>query len=300
MEFNKIVCVDQTKLNKQAISELQNFSRTEVEVYTDYPETVEEIIQRIGDAEAVLVSWHTKIDEQVIRSCPNLKYIGMACSLYDDDSANVAVEFARENGITVTGINDYGDPGVAEFIISELIQLLNGYKGHQWKEIPVELTGLKIGIIGLGVTGKLLANCLLPFGPDLYYYSKTRKTGWEDKGVKYLGLHDLLEKCEVISLHLPKNNSILAEKEFKKFGDGKILINTSLGCPFDELSFQQWMRNKTNFAIFDGDAGSSLSEASLRSKQVIALETSAGWSSKTKDRLSEKVLDNLKEYLTGV
>lgn len=296
MKFNKIVCVDNTKLKDSAISELKNFSKADVEVYTDYPNSKDEVIERIGDAEAILVSWHTQIDEKIIEACPNLKYIGMACSLYDDESANVAVKFARNRGITVKGIRDYGDPGVAEFIISELIQLLNGYKGIQWKEMPQELTNLKIGIIGMGVTGQLLARCLLPFESDLYYYSRSRKEEWEERGVKYFTLQELLKTCDVISFHLPRNAVVMGESEFQHFGNQKILVNTSLGLPFDEVAFQKWIGNKANFAIFDGDGKKELSEDSLKEKGVIVAESSAGWSSQTLVRLSEKLLQNISEY----
>lgn len=296
IQFNKIVCVDNTKLNDTAISELQDLSEAEVKVYTDYPESKDEVIERIGDAEAVIVSWHTELDKEIIEACPRIKYIGMACSLYDDESANVAVKYARKNGITVKGIRDYGDPGVAEFITSELIQLLNGYKEMQWKEMPQELTDLKIGIIGLGVTGKLLARCLLPFGADLYYYSNTRKPDWEDKGVKYLNLKDLLKTCEAVSFHLPKNAQPIGAEEISKFGNGKILINTSLGLPFDEKAFSKWIRNEGNFAIFDGDGKKELSKEILENSNVIALDASAGWSAQTLKRLSKKVIDNIQTY----
>ena len=275
---------------------MQELSEAEVKVYKDYPESKAEVIDRIGDAEAVIVSWHTELDEEIIKACPNIKYIGMACSLYDDESANVAVKYARENGITVKGIRDYGDPGVAEFIISELIQLLNGYKGKQWKEMPLELTDLKIGIIGLGVTGKLLANCLLPFGVDLYYYSNTRKPEWEDKGVKYLELNELLKTIDAISFHLPKNAQPIGEEEFAELGNGKIIINTSLGLPFDENAFRKWIQNERNFAIFDGDGKKEISKDILENSNVIALDASAGWSAQTLERLSKKVLDNIKAY----
>ncbi|CAL65951.1 D-isomer specific 2-hydroxyacid dehydrogenase family protein [Christiangramia forsetii] len=296
MKFNKIVCVDNTKLNDEALDELQKLSDDEVEVYTDYPDSNEEIIERIGEAEAVIVSWHTELDEEIIKACSNLKYIGMACSLYDDESANVAVKFARQNGITVKGTKDYGDPGVAEFIISELIQLLNGYKGKQWEEMPRELTNLKVGIIGLGVTGQLLAECLMPFEADLFYFSRTRKPDWENKGVSYLPLNDLLEHCEVISFHLPKNAKTVGEEEFKKLGSGKILINTSLGLAFEVEYFQQWIKSDGNYAIFDGDGKKELSHDILSSKNIISQDASAGWSSQTLKRLSNKVLHNLKEY----
>ena len=294
MKFNKIVCVDETKLNSKAIKELEQYA-DEVVVYHDYAESEDEVSQRIGDAEAVIVSWRTQIGEEVIQQADNLKYIGMACSLYDDESANVAVKFARNRGITVKGIKDYGDPGVAEFIISELIQLLNGYRDQQWKELPRELTDLKIGIIGFGVTGQLLAECIEPFQADLYYYSRSRKQDKEEN-IKYLELNELLNTCEVISFHLPKNTELLGEEEFEKFGNGKILINTSLGLPFEEKAFRNWMSSGANYGIFDGDGKKELAEETENMSRVIAHNKSAGWSSQTLVRLSQKVLQNIKEY----
>ncbi len=295
-KFNKIICVDHTKLEDWAVEELQDYSDVEVEVYNDSPDSEKELIKRIGDAEAVIVSWKTQITESVIKECSNLKYIGMACSLYDDESANVAVDYARENGITVKGIFDYGDPGVIEFIVSELIRLLHGFGEHQWREMPVELTDKKIGIIGLGTTGQMLAEALLPLGADLFYFSRSRKKEWETKEVKYLELKELLKTTEIISLHLPKNTKLLGEKEFKNFGSGKILINTSLGLPFNEKAFVNWIKDEGNFGIFDGDGGASLSEETKKLDRVISHKKSAGWSAETQRRLSKKVLNNLKSY----
>lgn len=296
VKFNKIVCVDHTKLEDWAIEELQKYSEAEVEVFKDNPESEKELLERIGEAEAIIVSWKTQIPKSVIEKCSHLKYIGMACSLYDDESANVAVDFAREKGIIVKGIFDYGDPGVIEFIISELIQLLHGFGENQWRKMPVELTDRKIGIIGLGTTGQLLAEALLPLGADVYYYSRSRKKEFEAKGLQYLSLEELLKTSEIITLHLPKNTKLLVEQEFETFGSGKILINTSLGLPFEEKAFVNWIKAEGNFAIFDGDGGASLSEDTKRIDRVISHKKSAGWSAETQRRLSEKVLENLKAY----
>ncbi|HKL35657.1 MAG TPA: NAD(P)-dependent oxidoreductase [Salegentibacter sp.] len=294
--FNKIVCVDHTKLEEWAIKELQEYSEAEVEVYRESPDSENELIDRIGDAEAIIVSWRTQIPKNVIEKCSHLKYIGMACSLYDDESANVAVDFAREKGITVKGIFDYGDPGVIEFIISELIRLLHGFGEYQWQKMPVELTSKKIGIIGLGTTGQLLARALLPLGADVYYFSRTRKKDWEAKGLQYLSLNNLLKTSEIISLHLPKNTKLLEGEEFETFGLGKILINTSLGLPFEEKAFVNWINAEGNFGIFDGDGSASLSDATKEKNRVISYKKSAGWSAETEQRLSKKVLENLKSY----
>ena len=296
MKFYRIVCLDKTKLQEWAVKELQELSKEKISYYSDYPESEQEILRRIGDAEAVLVSWHTEITEDIIDQCPNLKYIGMCCSLYDDASANVAVNYARGKGIQVKGIRDYGDPGVVEFIIAELVRLLHGYGAHRWREMPLELTGRKIGIIGLGTTGQLLAECLLPFGADIYYFSRTRKEEWEAQGLKYVPLKELLSTAEIVTLHLPKNTKILKQEEFQSFGNGKILINTSLGLPFEEEAFEEWISDPSNFAIFDGDGKKELQEAVEQRNNVITAEKSAGWSAETERRLSEKVLKNIRSY----
>ena len=294
MKFNRIVCLDKTKLQEWTVEELQELSKEKISFYSNYPETEKEILKRIGDAEAILVSWRTELSEDILDRCPNLKYIGMCCSLYDDASVNVSVSHARGKGIKVKGIRDYGDPGVVEFIISELVRLLHGYGAHQWREMPLELTGRKIGIIGLGTTGQLLADCLLPFGADLYYFSRTRKEEWEAKGLKFLPLKELLGTAEIVSLHLPKNTKVLKQQEFKNFGNGKILVNTSLGLPFEERAFQEWISDPSNFAIFDGDGKKELQEDLEKRSNVITTEKSAGWSAETERRLSEKVLDNIR------
>ncbi len=55
---------------------------------------------RIGDADAVLLS-HTPHGQEVIAQCPNIRYIGMCCSLYSEESANVDIAYARTRGIQV-------------------------------------------------------------------------------------------------------------------------------------------------------------------------------------------------------
>lgn len=151
MKFRKIVSIDNTGLEPWAKEKLLELAE-EVVLYEDYPTSNSEIISRIEGSDCVLVSWNTPIDREVIESCSSIKYIGMCCSLYDEKSANVDIVAARENGIKVLGIKDYGDEGVIEFILGELIRLFHGFGGFRWQDEPIELTDQKLGIIGLGAT----------------------------------------------------------------------------------------------------------------------------------------------------
>ena len=115
--FEKIVVVDSTGLNTWGVERLKELGK-EVVFYTGIPETDEEIVNRIGDADCVLVSYNTQIRRNVIEACPNIKYIGMCCTLYSESSANVDIAAARERGITVLGIRDYGDEGVVSMSLA--------------------------------------------------------------------------------------------------------------------------------------------------------------------------------------
>lgn len=298
MKFNKIVSVDNTGLIEPVKEKLRSLAK-EVILYDDFPSSNSEIISRIGDADCVLVSWNTKVDKEIIEACENIKYIGMCCSLYDEKSANVDIDAARKNGIKVLGVRDYGDEGLVEYIISELIRLLHGFGKHQWKDESQELTKQKLGIIGLGATGKMLAERALAFGMEVFYYNRSRKLELEDIGIKYLEFNELLKEVDILSTHLPRNTFIFNEEEFKSFGDNKIFINTSLGPTFDIESFGKWISNEDNYGIFDSVGMGWAYDELKQYKNVIYTEKVSGWTMQAKERLSIKALENIEKYLGG-
>lgn len=210
--FEKIVVVDSTGLNTWGVERLKELGK-EVVFYTGIPETDEEIVNRIGDADCVLVSYNTQIRRNVIEACPNIKYIGMCCTLYSESSANVDIAAARERGITVLGIRDYGDEGVVEYVISELVRLLHGFGGKQWRHKAYELGGQKVGIVGLGRTGRMIADALRFLGAEVYYFSRTRKPDAEAAGIAYLPLRELLPEVDILCTCLPRNTILLRGTE---------------------------------------------------------------------------------------
>lgn len=297
MKFKKIVSIDDTGLVQEVKDELKKLA-DETVFYADYPTDKQQIITRIGDADCVLVSWNTTIDREIIEAAKELKYIGMCCSLYDEKSANVDIATAKKFGITVLGVRDYGDEGVIEYIISQLTGLLHGFGKHQWKQDPLELTNQKLGIIGLGTLGTMLANIAKAFGMEVYYYNRSRKYQLEEDGVQYLELDELLKTVDILSTHLPRNTQMLKTEEFKTFGQGKILINTSLEPTFDVEAFTNWISNKDNYAIFDRVAMGHFYDSLQKHDNVIYTDKVAGWTVQAKARLSYKALNNVKDYLT--
>lgn len=297
MTFEKIVAVDETLLNEQAIATLATLGR-EVAIYHDFPTEEAEVIRRIGDADCLLVSFRTPIRRAVLDACPNIRYIGMCCTLYNPESSNVDVVEARRRGITVLGVKDYGDEGVVEYVISELVRLMHGFGGTRWRGQSSELTGRKVGIIGLGKTGGMIADAMRFFGADVIYYSRTRKPDAEARGIAYRDLHSLLEEAEIVCTCLPRNNLLLGDTEFDIMGDGKILVNTSVGPTFDTQAIKRWLRRCPDSYYLCDATGMGALEAELAPyTNVLYTPLISGKSVQSIERLSQKALDNIRHYI---
>jgi phosphoglycerate dehydrogenase-like enzyme len=298
MIFNKITIIDNCGLTSPEIEKIAMLSQEPISIFYDFPETETQIIERIGNSDCVLVSWQTRITADILRKTTSLKFIGMCCSLYDENSANVDIAEAKKLGIEVKGVKDYGDEGTIEFIFAQLIFLFKGLGKHKWKSEATELSHKSLGIIGLGTLGQMVAKTALHFGMNVFYYNRSRKYEFEEKGVYYLPLNDLLSTCDVVTTHLPRNTIILTEKEFAIKKSNSVLINTSLGLTFEKDAFLKWINHdKTSFAILDADGVGNFGNEFAEYENIITSDQFAGFTLEAKKRLSEKVLANLKNFL---
>lgn len=298
--FKEIVVIDKTMLLPEALEELQQYSVSAIRCYDDYPADDAAIIARIGNADCLLLSWHTQLSAEVIQGAPNLRYIGMCCSLYDPESANVDIAAAEQQGIAVRAVHDYADEGVVEYIFAQLIILAKGLYQRQWKKQPTELKGKKMGIIGLGKTGSMVAKQAQAFGMDVVYYSRTRKQALEHDRLQYRSLQELLQEANIISTHLPRHNQLLGSAEFGLTRPDAILVNTSLGPTFQAGAFENWIRKEDHFAIMDSDgAGEQADLCKKFPERILYTEQAAGASDLAEKRLSNKVIGHIKDYLEG-
>ena len=301
MTFQKITLIDSCNLTSQVLEQIAQLSIAPISIYNDFPATDEEILRRIGDSDCILVSWHTRVNAEVIQASTNLKYIGMCCSLYDEKAANVDIVQARKQGIVVKGVRDYGDDGTLEFIFAELIYLMKGLGHLQWQTETRELRGKTMGIIGMGTLGTMVARTARHFGMKVYYYNRSRKYELEEEGFGFLALNELMAVCDVISLHLPKNSIVLTEAEFRNKKHNSILVNTSIGLTFDKEAFLNWISaDQSSYAIFDRVAVGEHLEEFSKYPNIILSEKSSGFTLEAKARLSEKVLENIQSYLASI
>ncbi|WP_429961949.1 D-2-hydroxyacid dehydrogenase [Enterococcus sp. AZ083] len=246
----KIVVLDGYALNPGDLA-WQGFEELgEVTVYdrTSYTDK-QEIIDRIGDAEAILTN-KTPITADVLKACPQLTYIGVLATGYNV----VDLAAAREQGITVTNIPSYSTNAVAQATFALLLEVTNqvGYHNrsvHQgdwqtskdfsyWQTPLMELAGKTIGLIGYGAIAQAVATIAHAFQLKVIYFNhrpKPAQAAW----AKQVSLAELYQEADIISLHVPQfpeTEKMVDRTALAQMKPSAILINTSRGGLIDEAA----------------------------------------------------------------
>lgn len=117
--FRKLIAIEPLHLNSSAEQTLFYFA-TEVILYDDIPENDDEIILRIGDADAVLLGNATQIHRNTLEKCPHIRYIGICSPLHSHKNANVDIPCAEERGITVTSIRNWVNEDDVKSLVSDI------------------------------------------------------------------------------------------------------------------------------------------------------------------------------------
>ena len=293
-KFRKIVAIEPVGLEPWAVERLHGMADSVV-MHDDIPHGADEVVGRIGDADGVLLSWTTNLTGDMLARCKEVRYVGMCCSLYSPESANVDIRFAEAHGITVTGIRDYGDEGVVEYVVSALVRRLHGFGMEPWLGEPSEITGLKVGVVGLGKSGGMIADAMRFFGADVAYFARGEKPAAAAKGYKFMPLGDLLEWSDAVFCCLNKNTVLLGDAEFARLGNHKLLFNTGLSPAWAEEAFARWIEGDN--ACYCDTVGALGGTRFLDHPHVRCAGVSTGRTRQASVRLSEKVLANLEAFL---
>lgn len=290
--FQKLIAPEPLHLPAVTMEQLRSCA-VEFYAYDDVPASEEEIIRRVEDADGVLLSLCTPLSENTLMHCARLKYIGLCCSLYEDESCTCHLPTVRKKGITITGVSDYGDKGVPEFVIARLTDLLHGFGDRMWRERPYELTDIPVGVLGFGATGALVARALKHFDADVSYFCRAPKP--EVKDIPYMELGEMLERCDILCSCLNKNVTLLTAEALEKWTGGKILVNTSLSPSWDRVAVKKWV-GEGNFLICDSLM--ALGDPELMTcPNVICAGKFSGGSAQGNLRLGSGVVENVRRYL---
>ena len=195
---------------------------------------------------------------EFFRSAPKLKLVRLLSAGYD----RVDVEAARKAKVPVSNNGGANAIAVAEHtvllmlaVLKQLVRFHQDVVAGKWRppassESPVyELSARTVGIIGLGNIGKKVARRAAAFDARVQYYDILRLTEAEEDalGVRFVLLNELLRTSDVVTLHVPLNDStrgMIGARELSQMKAGAILVNTCRGPVVDENALYEALKGK--------------------------------------------------------
>lgn len=295
---------------------LKQFSELGFQNDEDYTATKEEVERTIHNYDGLIIRSRFPIDEQFLDKATNLKFIGRVGAGLE----NIAIRYARDKGVFLANAPEGNRNAVGEHTLGMLLGLMNKLtKGHRevrkgkWDREGnrgVELDGKTVGIIGYGNMGKAFAKKLKGFDVELLCYDI--KGGVGDDCARQVGILELQQKADIISLHVPQNElSIgMVNSEFiEAFQNPFWLINTArgkcvitedlvaglksgkiLGAGLDVLEYEKKSFDFGDFFMNKPKPFNYLRKAT----NVLLSPHVAGWTVESKEKLAQTIVDKVK------
>ncbi len=309
----KIVMLEEGAVNNNDISLDELKKLGEFVSYRLTPD--DKIVERIGDAEVVLCN-KCQLTADVIKACPNLRYIGECATGYN----NIDINAAKESGIVVTNAGQYSTMAVAQHVfafISHFFSRVGEYNASvqdggwvksdcfvYYLSPTYELSGMTIGIIGFGSIGKAVAKIADAYGMKVIVSTRTIPADGEYPYV-FVSREELLRRADIVTLHCPltpDTQNMINKDSLSLMKKSAILINTSRGPVVSEADLADALNDEKI-------AGAGLDVVSaepmradnplLGAKNCIITPHIAWAPKQTRERLIGIVTDNLRNWLGG-
>ncbi|HEY2924962.1 MAG TPA: hydroxyacid dehydrogenase [Candidatus Eisenbacteria bacterium] len=231
-------------LSQRAVSILRETPGLTVE--EQYGLSEAELLPLVSDIDAWVVRGATKVTRRLIEAAPKLRWVGRAGAGID----NIDAVAARERGIGVLNVPGANAIAVAELVFGLLLSLFrqipaadSSLKRGEWYKSRFkgrELRGKTIGILGLGMIGRAVAQRALAFEMKCAGHDPLLSDGtMRDFQVEPLPLADLLPRSDILTLHVPfseKTQGMIGAREIARLPRGAVLVNAARGGIVDEAA----------------------------------------------------------------
>lgn len=292
----KLAILGQLDLVDGTIDRLEALTGEPLAVYEAASDEAD-VLAGLEGADAALVTWRTPVTAEAMKANPSLRYIGMAASAYTRrDASPIDLDAADASGVVVTSLGQYGDEGVAEWVLTRALSASQTIT--KWRNDKLELAGKQMGVVGYGWVGSYVARLATAFGMDVIYSGPRQKPEAEERGRRYVQLNELLATSDVVTLHVPKGVQVMHAGEFDVLGKDALLVNTSIGETLDVQALAKWLENDE--AAFACDACVAPGQRALANRaNVVFDDFVAGDSVEMRQRKSDQLVENLSAFIQG-
>ncbi|HET8772687.1 MAG TPA: NAD(P)-dependent oxidoreductase [Thermoanaerobaculia bacterium] len=210
--------------------------------------TEEELAGIVGEAEVLVTRAYNKVTRRVLEAAPRLELIAQGTSGID----NIDLDAARERGVRVIHMPGVNANAVAELVIGFMVAMTRTVPFYtrsmvrgEWVRDDCatrhELRHFRVGIVGLGNVGSLVAKYARVFGMEVHAYDP-----YVDEA-RVQTLDELLAKTDILTLHVPltaETRKMIGARELAKLARGSYLINASRGEVLDQGAALEALRSE--------------------------------------------------------
>ncbi len=246
-----------------------------------------------------------------------MRWVGVIATGTD----SLDIEACRRHGVAVANVPSYSTNAVAQLTFALLLNGCQQVIQHNrvvqegyWQldvpqnlvpNVPMELSGKTMGIVGYGEIGQKVAAIANAFGMKVLVHTRTVRNEYKSHNVEFVDLKELFGKSDVISLHCPateQTKGIICKENLDQFKRGMFLINTARGALVNEPDLLQALQEGT-VAFYGADVCAiepAALDNPLRTASNVLLTPHIAWTTpEALNRLSSCVCSNLKSFLDG-
>lgn len=313
----KIVVLDGYTENPGDLSWAQLEALGDVTIYDRVAlDDEDEVIRRLDGAEIAVVN-KAPVTRRVLESCPNLKLITVTATGYNV----VDIACAKEKGIPVCNVPNYGGYSVSQFAIALMLEACLHIGHHDrtvhegrwqnsqdwcyWDYPLIELAGKTYGLLGCGRIGIHTAEAAKGLGMHVIAYNRSQSQAAKNLGVEFVELDELFARSDVLGLQMPLtpfNTGIINRENIAKMKDGVIIINNSRGQMVVEQDLADALNSgKVAFAGLDVVATEPIRADNplLKAKNCIITPHMSWGSRDSRQRIMDCTVGNVRAFLNG-
>ncbi|MGB0684293.1 MAG: 2-hydroxyacid dehydrogenase [Magnetovibrionaceae bacterium] len=279
-----------------------------------YP--TDELLSRAEGVSAIVACHTERFSAEVIQRLPkSVKAIVNFSVGYD----HVDCEAAKASGVIVTNTPDVLSDATAEtamlLMLGAARRAGEGWdlvRKAEWKDwspafmVGTQITGKRLGIVGMGRVGQVLADRARGFDMEIHYHNRSPLEAGKAKGATYHdSLDSLLAVSDVLSLHCPatpENKGLLNAERIAKLPAGAIVVNSARGAVIDDdaliAALGSGQVKAAGLDVFNGEP-CDIHPAYRDLANVFVLPHIGSATAETRDAMGFRALENLKAVLAG-
>ena len=278
--------------------------------FNDEVYSQQKIIDLSQGCDGILSSLTEKIDEKVINSLPpSVKII----SNFAVGFGNIDHQAAKKRNIIVTNTPDVLTDATAEIAMLLILgacrranEGMEYARKENWKWsadflIGKQLTGSRLGILGMGRIGRALAKIAKSFGMEIHYRNRSRLSPEIENGAKFHeSIKSLFSVSDVLSICCPatkETENIINKETLEYFPTGAIITNVARGDMIEDEAMVEALTNRKIYAIgldvYKGEP--KINSGYLNQPTAFILPHLGSATKKTRTAMADLAIDNLEE-----